>query len=184
MVSVATLWAPILLSAVLVFVISSVIHMLLGYHAGDFGKVSRQADVLDALRGFSIPPGDYFLPRPDSSAHSRSPEFAAVVAEGPVVMLRVMPGGMSMGRNLALWFVYTLIVGLLAGYVAGLTLGPGAEYRPVFRITSTVAFVGYALALWQDVIWYSHSATTAAKATFDGLLYALVTGGVFGWLWP
>jgi hypothetical protein len=80
--------------------------------------------------------------------------------------------------------VYTVLVGLFAGYVAGLALGPGADYRPVFRVTSTVAFAGYALALWQDVIWYGRSSTTVSKATFDGLVYALVTGGVFGWLWP
>ena len=185
MVSVATLWAPILLSAVLVFVISSVIHMLLGYHANDFAKVSRQGEVMDALRGFNLSPGDYLMPRPDSAAHARSPEFAATVAKGPMVLMTVMPsGGTSMGRSLALWFVYTVIVGLFAGYVAGLALGPGAEYRQVFRVSSTVAFAGYVLALWQGVIWYGRSGTTAAKATFDGLVYALVTGGVFGWLWP
>jgi hypothetical protein len=185
MVSAASLWAPILVSAVLVFAISSLVHMVLGYHASDFGKLARQSDVLDALRGFNLPPGEYLLPRPGSSAHARSPEFAAAVAKGPVVMMTVMPaGGMSMGKNLALWFVYTLVVGLFAGYVAGLALGPGAEYRQVFRITSTVAFVGYVLALWQDVIWYGHSGTTAGKATFDGLIYALATGGTFGWLWP
>ena len=99
MVSVATLWAPILLSAVLVFVVSSVIHMLLGYHASDFGKVARQNDVLDALRGFNLSPGDYLLPRPASSADARSPEFKAVVAKGPVVLMRVMPGGMAMGKT-------------------------------------------------------------------------------------
>jgi len=184
MVSVATLWAPILVSAVLVFIISSMIHMVLGYHASDFGKVARQSELLDALRVFNLPPGDYFLPRPDSSAAAQSPEYKAAVAKGPVVLFRVMPGGMTMGKNLAMWFVYTVIVGLVAGYVAGLALGPGADYRPVFRVTSTVAFAGYTLALWQDVIWYSRSAVTAAKTTFDGLLFALATGGVFGWLWP
>ena len=185
MVSVASLWAPILLSAVLVFVVSSLIHMLLGYHHSDFSAVARQNDLLDALRGFTLSPGDYVLPRPASSAEARSPEFAAAAARGPVVMMTVLPaGGMPMGRNLALWFVYALVVGLFAGYVAGLALGPGAEYRPVFRVTSAVAFVGYVLALWQGVIWYGRSGTTAAKSTFDGLVYALVTGGVFGWLWP
>jgi hypothetical protein len=184
MVSVASLWAPILLSAVLVFVVSSVIHMVLGYHASDFGRVARQIDVLDALRGFKLSPGDYFLPRPESSADARSPEFKAIVAKGPVVLLRVMPGGMAMGKSLALWFGYAVVVALFAGYVAGLALGPGADYRPVFRLTSTVAFAGYALALWQDVIWYSRSSVTVGKSTFDGLIYALVTGGVFGWLWP
>ena len=54
----------------------------------------------------------------------------------------------------------------------------------VFRIAGTVAFAGYTLALWQNVIWFSKSTTTTTKSTFDGLVYALLTGGVFGWLWP
>jgi hypothetical protein len=183
MVSVATLWAPILVSAVLVFVISSVIHMVLGYHHTDFGKVPAEDEALEAVKRLNLTPGDYVLPRPTSAADTA--EFAEKAKRYQMVMLTVMrPGGMPMGRNLALWFVYAVIVSVFAGYVAGLTLGIGAEYRPVFRVTSTVAFAGHVLALWPSVIWYGRSATTAAKATFDGLLFALGTGGVFGWLWP
>src|SRR5688572_23051925 len=98
MVSVATLWAPILVSAVLVFIISSMIHMVLGYHASDLGNVSRQSELRDALRLFSLPPRNYFLPRPDSSAAAQSPEYKAAVAKGPVVLRRVMPGGITTGK--------------------------------------------------------------------------------------
>jgi hypothetical protein len=185
MVAAASLWAPILVSAILVFVVSSVIHMVLGYHHGDFRKVPAEDDVLEAFRRFSLEPGDYAMPRPRSMAEMRTPEFAAKSRNNPLVMMTVMrPGGSPMGRNLALWFLFAVVVSLFAGYVAGLTLGAGAEYRPVFRVTSTVAFAGYVLGQWPDVIWYGSSGSTAAKSTFDGLVYALVTGGVFGWLWP
>jgi hypothetical protein len=185
MVSAAMLWAPILLSAVLVFVASSVIHMVLGYHHSDFGKVAGEDDGLETFRRLKLAPGDYVMPRPASGAEARSPEFVAKAKNSPMVVLTVLPaGGFPMGRNLALWFVYTVIVSLFAGYVAGLTLGVGAEYRPVFRVTSTVAFASYVLALWQGVIWFGRSVSTAGKATFDGLVFALVTGGTFGWLWP
>ena len=183
MVSVATLWAPILVVRGPGLRRQLVIHMLLGYHHSDFGKVPAEDEALEAVKRLNLTPGDYALPRPGSSADTA--EFAAKAKRYQMVMLTVMPpGGMPMGRNLALWFLYAVIVSVFAGYVAGLTLGVGAEYRPVFRVTSTVAFAGHVLALWPSVIWYGRSATTAAKATFDGLLFALATGGAFGWLWP
>ncbi len=89
-----------------------------------------------------------------------------------------------MGRSLVLWFVLSIIISIFAAYVAGVALAPDAPYMQVFRVTSTVAFAGYALAIWQGWIWYSRGIGYTLKATFDGLVYALLTGGVFGWLWP
>ena len=131
MVPVATLWAPILLSAVLVFVVSSVIHMLLGYHASDFGAVARQNDLLDALRGFTLSPGDYVLPRPASSAEAarRSLPLRLPGARGDDD--RPARGWDADGAQPRVVVYLHAIVGLFAGYVAGLALGPGAEYRPV-----------------------------------------------------
>lgn len=89
-----------------------------------------------------------------------------------------------MPSSLARWFVYSIVVALLAGYVAATTLGPGVPYLTVFRVTSTVAFVGYAAALWQGWIWYSRGLGYTIRSTIDGLVYGLLTGGAFGWLWP
>ena len=66
MVSIASLWLPILLSAVAVFIASSVIHMFLGYHAADYKKVPAEDEVMAALRKLDIPPGDYMVPCPGS----------------------------------------------------------------------------------------------------------------------
>ena len=105
--------------------------------------------------------------------------------KGPVIVMTVFPGGpMSMARNLVLWFLYAAVVGLFAAYVAGRALPPGTPYLRVFQFAGATAFIGYSAALWQMSIWYRRAWTTTIKASVDGLIYALLTAGTFGWLWP
>jgi hypothetical protein len=185
MVSLMSLWLPILVAAVLVFIASALIHMVLGYHNNDFETVPKQDDVAAALRPFAIPPGEYMLPRPPSPKEMRSPEFVEKLKKGPVVSLTVFPNGpFAMGPRLAQWFVYCAVVGVFAAYVASRTLGPGTEYLHVFRVTGTVAFAGYGLAIVQAAIWFGRGWPTTLKSVFDALIYGLLTGGAFGWLWP
>ena len=183
MVTLMSLLLPILLSAILVFIASSIIHMFLGYHASDYRAVPNEDAVRGALR--DIPPGEFAIPYAGSMEAMKSPEFTGKMKAGPIVLMTVSPGQTpAMGRELTLWFVYCVVVSIFAAYIAGRALEPGAGYLDVFRITGTVAFAGYALAQWQSTIWYRRSAMTSLKNTFDGLVYALLTAGVFGWLWP
>jgi hypothetical protein len=183
MTSLLALWLPILLSAVIVFLASSVIHMTPLWHKGDYPKVPNEDQLRNALRPLAIPPGDYMVPRVSDPKEMRSPEFLEKVKQGPVMVLTVMPNApFSMARNLASWFVYLVAVGIFVGYVAGRALGPGADYLQVFQMASATAFVAYVVALWQMSIWYQRSWSLTFKATLDGLIYALLTGGVFGWL--
>lgn len=185
MTALHSLWLPILLSSVIVFLVSSIIHMASPWHKSDYPRVPNEDKVMDALRPLAIPPGDYMLPRPSSGKDMRSPEFAEKLQKGPVMVLTVLPNGpMSMGRNLVLWFLYSAVVGLFAAYVAARALPFGAPYLSVFRFAGTTAFVGYSIALWQMSIWYRRAWSTTIKATVDGLIYALLTAGTFGWLWP
>lgn len=185
MVSLASLWLPIVLAAVLVFVVSSIIHTVLTYHQNDFRKLPDEEAVRAALRPLDLPPGEYVVPKPASSKEMKTPEFQQKMREGPVVFLNVFPPGQfAMGKSLVQWFVYALVVGVFAGYVAGRTLPPGEEYLQVFRVTGTVAFVGYGLALVQASIWFGRRWSTTLKSVFDALVYGLLTAGVFGWLWP
>ncbi len=185
MTGLAALWLPILLSAVIVFVASSLIHMALPWHKSDYPKMPNEDKVMDVLRPLAIPPGDYMMPRPSSRAEMRSPQFAEKFKRGPVVMMTVMPSGsMAMGKQLTMWFGYAVVVGIFAAYVAGRALPPGTPYLAVFRFAGVTAFIGYALALWQMSIWYRRAWITTVKATVDGLIYALLTAGTFGWLWP
>jgi hypothetical protein len=184
MTGLSALWLPILVSAIFVFAASAAIHMASPWHKSDYPKMPNEAQVMDALRPLAIPPGDYFFPRPANRSEMTSPQFLERVNRGPVAVMTVMPGSMSMGRNLALWFVYCLVVGLFAAYIAGRALAPGTDYLQVFRFAGATAFIGYSLALWQMSIWYRRAWTTTIKATVDGLIYALLTAGTFGWLWP
>ena len=138
---------------------------------------------MDALRPFNLPPGDYVAPLPESMAHMSSAEFKAKMARGPRFALTVL-SDTSMPRNLAKWFIYAIVIAVFAAYVASLSLPAGAPYMTVFRVTSVVAFAGYALALWQSWIWYSRGFGYTLRTTIDGLIYGLLTGGAFGWLWP
>ena len=124
MVSLLSLWPPILVAAVLVFVASSVIHMALGYHAGDWRKLPDEDGVQEALRRFGVGPGDYQLPKPESAAALKEPAFVARRDQGPVLVMTVFPPGATygMGKQLATWFLYALIVGVFAGYVAAIVL--------------------------------------------------------------
>jgi hypothetical protein len=189
MTPLASLWLPILLSAIVVFVVSSIIHMLSPWHKNDFPRLPSEDQFMDALRPVSLPVGEYMIPRCKSHADMRTPEFLAKIDRGPVMMVTVMPSGAKemgkrMNRSLVLWFLYAVVVGIFAAYIAGRALPPGTLYTQVFRFVGATAFIAYVVALWQLSIWYSRSWMVTFKSTVDGLIYALLTAGMFGWLWP
>ena len=159
-------------------------HTVLGYHWNDYRAVPNQGAVMDALRALKLPPGDYALPKADDVRQMRTPEFKALYARGPVLLMNVSSGGMSIGKNLVQWFVYLLVVGFCCAYIAGRELHPGTDYLTVFRLVGFTAFMGYSLALPQGSIWYRRNWRVTVVEMFEGLVYAGLTAGVFGWLWP
>jgi hypothetical protein len=185
MTALSSLLLPIVVSSVFVFILSSIIHVATPWHKGEYPKVPNEDRLMEALRPLGIPPGDYMVPRPSSMKEMKSPEFLDKMKRGPVLVLTVLPNGpMTMGRNMVLWFLYSVVIGIFAAYVAGRALPAGARYLAVFRFSGVTAFLGYSLALWQMAIWYRRAWGTTIRATVDGLIYALVTAGTFGWLWP
>lgn len=185
MTDLFALWLPILLSAVAVFFLSSLIHMASPWHKGDYPAVPDEDRLRAALRPLAIPPGDYMIPRCSSAEDMRSAAFTEKLKSGPVMLLTVMPNGpVRMGGNLIQWFVFCLVVGLFAAYVAGRALPVGADYLQVFRFAGATAFIAYSVALWPMSIWYHRAWSTTIKCTVDGLIYASLTAGIFGWLWP
>lgn len=183
--SISTLWLPILLSAVFVFLASSVIHMALPWHKTDYLGVPQADQVAAALRPHALTPGDYMLPKPDTMQQMRSPEYADRVAKGPVIVMTVMPNGMMpLGPMLAKWFVYIVVVAYLAAAIASTVLDRAADSKLVFHTVALTSFLGFAGALWQMSIWYRRSWVTTLKSTVDGLVYAAITAGTFAWLWP
>ena len=185
MVGLTALWLPILLSAVAVFVASSVIHMVLPIHRNDYKKLPDEKDVLAAMRSHGVAPGEYYFPHASSPKEFGTPEMLAKFKDGPVGMITVMQNGPpAMGKNLAQWFGFSLAAGVFIAYVTGHAVQPGDDYLAVFRMAGTVGFLAYAGAFAQDSIWKGQSWILTAKHTVDGLVYALLTAGIFSTLWP
>lgn len=185
MVPIHALWLPILLSAVIVFVASSVIHMALPIHKNDYRKLPDEEKILDTMRASGVTPGrEYRFPY-CTQKEMKSPEAMEKFKRGPVGMLVIMPNGaMNMGKFLGQWFVYCVVVSIFAAYLTGRTRAPGTEYLEVFRVAGCTAFIGYALAQAQNSIWRGVTWGVTLKHMLDGLIFGLLTGGTFGWLWP
>jgi hypothetical protein len=184
MVPLSSLWLAVLISAVVVFLASSVIHMVLPFHKHDWKKVPDEDAAQDAIRRLGIAPGDYTIPCA-GAYNMKDPAFVERMAKGPLVFMTVIAGGHNfMGTSLMLWFLNCVVVSVFGGYVGGRALGPGADYLDVFRFVGTVAFACYAMSLPQASIWYKRNWGTTIRLMIDGLLYGMLTAGVFGWLWP
>jgi hypothetical protein len=185
MVPIHVLWLPILLSAVIVFVASSIIHMVLPFHKTDYRKLPDEDKVLDTLRAVGVTPGrEYRFPfcKPKEM---KTPEAIEKFKRGPVGLLVIMPSGApNMGKFLGQWFLYCVVVSVFTAYLTGRTRTPGTEYLEIFRVAGATAFIGYSLALLQNAIWRGETWGVTLKHVLDGFIYALLTAGTFGWLWP
>ena len=184
MAFLATLWLPILLSAVFVFITSSVIHMVLPYHRSDYSQLPEEDKILSVLRTVTLKRGLYVFPY----CTHKDMKSAAIVEkykQGPVGFLNVLPSGPpAMPKFLIQWFLYCLLIGFFVAYLAAHTIAAGANYRAVFRVVGTAAFLPYGVGQISNGIWKGQRWSAAAKEIFDGLVYALLTAGTFGWLWP
>lgn len=185
MVPITALWLPILLSAVIVFVASSILHMALPIHKSDYRKLPDEDRVLDALRAAGVTPGRAYAFPYTTHKEMKQPEVVEKFKRGPVGLLTFFPSGPpAMGKFLGQWFVYCLVVGFFVAYLTGRTRAPGTHYLEVFRVAGCAAFLAYSVALIQESIWKGQTWGVTFKHVFDGLIYGLLTAGTFGWLWP
>jgi len=184
MVPLSALWLPIVLSAVIVFVASSIMHTVLPYHKGDYKKLPDEDKVLPALRAAGLQRGLYVFPFIPPQ-EMKSPASAEKYKLGPVGMMTVFPGGQPfIPKFLGQWFGYCLLISFLVAYLTGHTVAPGTYYLSVFRVAGTAAFLAYGLGTISNGIWRGQPWSFVIKEVIDGLIYALLTAGTFGWLWP
>jgi hypothetical protein len=183
MVPLTALWLPILLSAIIVFVASSIMHMLLPYHRGDYQQLPDEDKLLVALRAAGLKRGLYIFPF-CTHKEMKSPAVIEKYKQGPVGMMTVFPSGRPpMPKYLAMWFVYSVIVGFFTAYLTGRTVPSGTHYLAVFRVAGTAAFLAYGLGHLSNGIWKGQPWGMTIKEVIDGLVYGLLTAGTFGWLW-
>ena len=184
MVSLASLWLAMVLSAVIVFIASSILHMVLTYHRSDYTQLPDEDKFLAAVRPANLKRGLYVFPY-CLPKDMKSPAMIEKYKQGPVGFLMIMPSGPpAMPKFLAQWFGFCLLVSFFVAYLAGHTVAEGARYLAVFRVAGTAAFMAYGMGNFVNGIWRGQTWSTVTKEVIDGLIYALLTAGVFGWLWP
>jgi hypothetical protein len=185
MTSLTSLWLPILLSAVAVFIVSSIVHMVLPHHRHDFDRLPGEDDVMRALAQGTPAPATYMFPFAGSMAAMKDPAWVEKRTRGPAGIITIMPAGMPvMAKNLVAWFIYSIVISVFAAYIASRALRPGAESGEVLRFTAATAFFCYGVGMAHESVWFNRRWSTTVKYLFDALLYAFATGAVFVWLWP
>ena len=179
--TIMTLWLPILVTAVVVFIAGSVIWMAMPWHNSDWKKTADEEAVRQALK--STAPGMYTVPNCANRGDFKDPEIQQKFKDGPQAFITVVPAGIpQMGGKLVLMFAYNLLVAIICAYFVSRMAAPDPGYLAVFRIAGAVAFVAYGVAYIQESIWFGRQWSMTAKNLLDALIYAVLTGGVFGWL--
>lgn len=185
MVPWSALLLPAVLAAALVFIASSLIHMVIRWHKSEYRTFPNEDEVRAAINRSSPTPGKYVLPFCQDGKEMATPEMQRKYNEGPNVVMYVRENGpVQLGPFLGKWFVYSLVVSMLAAYLARATVAPGAEYLQVFQVTGAAAWLAYAWAIPSDSIWMGKRWSSTFVYMIDGLIYAALTAGAFAWLWP
>lgn len=180
----AVFWLPILLSAVFVFIASSIIHMVLPYHKSSYRKLADEDKVRSAIRASNPSPGMYNFPF-CTHKDMNSDEMKAKFTEGPVGHLILYPNGpVFLPKFLALWFGFCIIVAVVVAYLAAHSVPPTSSYRHVFGVVGTAAFLAYGVGGLSNGIWKGFPWKMVLLEAFDGLIYAGLTALTFAWLWP
>jgi hypothetical protein len=179
----ASLWLPIAVSTVALFVLSMIVCMLLPYHRSDWKKLPDDQPILEMLRTQKPESGLYLLPSV-TPAELNTPEARAHYEKGPWGVLIVPTGEPSMGRSTGLWFVMMLGISVCVGYVVSHLVGPAGDAAAVFRFATTMGFVIFAASALPGTVWDGKPARVAWKGLLDAAIYALTMGAIFRFLWP
>lgn len=183
MVSIGALWLPTLVSAVIVFIAANILWMALPFwHRRDYGKLANEGAALTALS--SEKSGMYMLPCLDWG--KMTAEARAEMHKGPMgmLLLRNPAGEFPFAMALTSYFLYSLVISFFVAYLTGAVLPAGTPYLQVFRVAGTAGVLGYAFGGVPYSIWYGKPWSATIKDFIDGVIYGLLIGGTFGWLWP
>jgi hypothetical protein len=178
------LWLPILLSAVIVWIISAVVWMALPHHKRDFIALPDEDSFMDAVRKSGIKPGNYIFPDFRDSKAMKSEKMQKALSEGPVGHLSVWQTPLTMGSKMVATFVVYLVVSTLIAYLTRVALPGAAPFAKVFQVAATAGILAYCFAFIPNAVWFGSYKRTIAANIVDGIVYGLITGAIFAWRWP
>ncbi|MFQ5549955.1 MAG: hypothetical protein ACE5FJ_01810 [Gemmatimonadales bacterium] len=185
MVTIVSLWLPILLATVLLFIASFVLWALLPYHTKEWRALPDEERLTAAMRDAGLQPGQYSMPFEPDQKKLADPAVQEKFTRGPVGFLYVRPSGLpAMGRPIVQQIFLILAVMITVAYLLTRTLDAGADYLQVFRVAGTITWVAFSVGHVQSAVWFAHSWSDAFKNVGDSLVYAVLAGGAFGAFWP
>ena len=177
------LWLPILLSAVVVFVISSLVHMVLKWHASDYSSVSNEDAIRAAINAGQPAPGRYVIPHCKDMKDMGSPEMLKKYQEGPVMHFTILPSGVpAMGKYLGLWFVWSLVIAAVSAWLTAKAMG-SAPALAAAKLFGALTFIAHGFGTVTESIWVGRPWSSSVKYLLDAALYAVGSGAVLYWLW-
>ena len=179
MVGLGDLWLPILVSAVLVFIVSAIIHMVLKYHNTDYSRLPNEDAVRAAIRAGKPAPAQYVIPYCSEMKDMEKPEMKQKYTEGPVAVITVLPHrhsehGQEPGPVVRVHLLWSL------------SSSPTwrshslARERPTSRCSARSGRSGsWPMALGQvpNSIWWGKPWKKTVKNMLDGFVYGAGDGG-------
>jgi hypothetical protein len=185
MSTLAQLWMPILVTAILVFLASSLIHMVFKWHNSEYRKLANEDEVMAAVRAGAPTPGQYVMPHCADMKLMRDEAMQRKFRDGPVGLLTLRRNGAPhVGGSLLRWFVFVLAVAAIAGVVAAQAVGLPGNNRAGGHLVGMISLLTYAGGSVQNGIWMGRPWTAVAKDLLDSLIYATISALTFMWLWP
>ena len=174
------LWLPIILSAVALWVASSVFWTALPHHNQDFDPLPDEDAMMKSVTQLEIPPGRYLFPYPYHPGADRK-ALMEKYTQGPRGSLVTwdMP---NMGKNLGLTFVYFLLISAVTAYVAWAAIG-GQEaltFSKVLQIVGGIGVLVFCSSGQLHAIWFPRR---MIMEFVDGIAYGLIIGLIFASLW-
>ena len=179
-----SLWLPILLSAVAVWIVSAVVWMALPHHKNDFIALPDEDGFMDDLRKRGIKPGNYVFPDFRKRDSMETDKVKNALQQGPVGHLSLWQPPLTMGGKMIGTFIVYLVVSALIAYLARVALPTPAPFAKVFQVVATAGVLAYSFSFIPNSIWFGSYKRTIAAGFIDGIVYGLITGAIFAWRWP
>ena len=184
MVSVTQLWLPILVSSVAVFFASFLAWMVLPHHKKDIKTLPKEKEWAENLKLLNLSPGIYMWPGCDTPEEMKSAEYKQRYKDGPWGSVTILGAQPNFGRNLLLVFLFYVVVGIFVSYLAGQGRAAGASFSAVFQMAGTAAIAAYCAGSIPNALFFGKPGRFVLTDFIDALVYGLITGLIFAWLWP
>lgn len=184
MSELATLWLPILLSSIAVFVGSFLAWVVIGHHTPDWSEIPDEGEVVDFIRAQGLRPGQYMFPMARTKEALADGSKQQRMTSGPWGTLNVWSRQVNMSRNLLQTFAFYLVTSFFIGYLASLALDAGASFSKVSQVTGTAGILAYAFGHVPNAIWFGTHRRPMLMDVIDGVCFGLITGLTFATFWP